>query len=72
MNDAANLNDMKNVLFCGSLAELASAILLSDYEPRYTLWFISLWGPHVAASLVWYTFQVSFALCLVNLAPVMS
>eukprot|EP00884_Botryococcus_braunii_P021430 jgi/Botrbrau1/7971/Bobra.9_2s0122.1 len=56
------------VLFLGSEGALLRALELTDYLPKF--FFVPLWLPHFLELFLAYTFSVSAAIALVNMAPV--
>ena len=56
------------LVYVGTAGQLMQAVQVSDYVPKSTL--IPLYLPHMVEQLLVYTFAVSAALALINMAPI--
>ena len=56
------------LVYVGTAGQLLQAVQVSDYVPKFNL--VPLHWPHMVEQLLVYTFAVSAALALINMAPI--
>lgn len=56
------------LIYVGTAGQLMQAVQVSDYVPKFS--FIPLHWPHMIEQMLVYTFAVSAALALINMAPI--